>query len=208
MWPELGLFAAAFAVSAALPGPDNLLLFGRAVTSGARSAAQVAIGLTLGKLALLTAAVAGVTAADATLGPFFVVLKLAGGAYLLWLAVRLLHRGTHDLTAQDPPARSRRSITAGGWRGVGLGALLTLSNPQALLFYVAVLPTVLNSQKVNGLQYLLLCVTLVLVMAAVAVAYISLALRTRTALAHRRRRRADQAGAVLLAATGVLIALR
>jgi threonine/homoserine/homoserine lactone efflux protein len=209
MWPELGLFAGAFAVSAALPGPDTLLLFARAVSSGARSAAQVAVGLTLGKLGLLTAAVAGVTAAAATPGPFFVALKLAGGAYLLWLAVRLLHRGTHDLTAQGSPARSRRTTTAAGRRGgVGLGALLTLSNPQALLFYVAVLPAVLNSQNVTGLQYLLLCVTLVLIMAAVAVGYISLALSTRTALSHRPRRRADQAGAMLLGATGVLIALR
>ncbi len=207
MWPELGLFAAAFTVSAALPGPDTLLLFSRAVSSGARSAAQLAVGLTLGKLTLLTAAVAGVTAATATLGPSFVVLKLAGGGYLLWLGARMLHRSTHTLTTQEP-TRSRRTTTANGGRGIGLGALLTLSNPQALLFYVAVLPSVLNSQKVTGLQYLLLCVTLVLVMAAVAIGYISLALRTGTALSHRRRRSADQAGAVLLGATGVLIALR
>lgn len=208
MWPELGLFATAFAVSAALPGPDTLLLFGRAVSSGVGSAVQVAVGLTLGKLALLTAAVAGVTAAAATLGPFFVVLKLAGGAYLIWLAVRVLHRSNHAVTAEGSAGRSRLTTGAAGWRGVGLGAVLTLSNPQALLFYVAVLPTVLDSQSVTGTQYLLLCVTLVLVMAAVALGYISLAMHTRTALSHRRRRRADQAGAVLLGATGVLVALR
>jgi threonine/homoserine/homoserine lactone efflux protein len=207
MWPELGLFAAAFTVSAALPGPDTLLLFSRAVSSGARSAAQMAVGLTLGKLTLLTAAVAGVTAATATFGPFFVALKLAGGAYLLWLTARMLHRSTHT-TPMQKPARSRRTPTANGGRGVGLGALLTLSNPQALLFYVAVLPTVLDSQNVTGLQYLLLCATIVLVMTAVAIGYICLALSARTALSHRRRRSADQAGAVLLGATGVLIALR
>lgn len=208
MWPELGLFAAVFAVSAALPGPDTLLLFGRAVSSGAGSAVQVAVGLTLGKLAFLTAAVAGVTAAAATLGPFFVVLKLIGGAYLVWLAVRVLHRSNHAPATEGSPARSGITTRAGGWRGVGLGALLTLSNPQALLFYVAVLPSVLGSHNVTAAQYLLLCSTLVLVMAGVALSYICLALRTRTALTHRRRRIADQAGAVLLGATGVLVALR
>jgi threonine/homoserine/homoserine lactone efflux protein len=119
----------------------------------------------------------------------------------------MLHRSAHTLTTQEP-ARSRRTTTANGGRAVGLGALLTLSNPQALLFYVAVLPTVLNSQNVTGLHYLLLCATIVLVMTVVAIGYISLALRTRTALSHRRRRSADQAGAVLLGATGVLVALR
>lgn len=58
-------------------------MFSRALSSDARAAVTIAVGLTLGKLALLTAAVLGVTAAAATLGPLFVALKLAGGGYLV-----------------------------------------------------------------------------------------------------------------------------
>ncbi len=65
LWREVLAFAGVSAVWAALPGPDTLLLFSRALGSGVRAAATVAIGLVLGKVALLTAAVLGVAAAAA-----------------------------------------------------------------------------------------------------------------------------------------------
>lgn len=76
VWRDVLAFAGVFAVSAALPGPDTMLLFSRALGSGVRAAVTVAIGLVLGKVALLTAAVLGVAAAAVALGPLFVVLKL------------------------------------------------------------------------------------------------------------------------------------
>lgn len=207
MWHDLVLFTGALAVSAALPGPDTMLLFSRAVGSGARSAAQVACGLILGKLVLLTAASAGLTVAVTTLGPYFVVLKVAGGGYLVWVAARLLRRSWAP-TAAAPPASAAGTADAAGLRAVGLGALLALTNPQALLFYVAVLPTVLEGDRVSPAHYVLLCGALVVVMTAVALGYIGLALRARSVLSGGRRRRADQAGAALLGVTGVLVALR
>jgi len=147
----------------------------------------VAIGPVLGKVALLTAAVLGVAAAAVALGPLFVVLKLTGGAYLVWLAV-------------------------GVWRrarvGIGLGALLTVSNPQALIFYVAVLPAVLGGHRVSPDEYLLLCAVLVMVMALVAAAYITLAARVRAAIDSSRRRIAERVGAVLLGAAGAMVVAR
>ena len=147
MWHQVGLFTVVFAVSAALPGPDTMLLFSRALGSGARSAVPVALGLTVGKLDLLTAAVAGVTAAAAALGPVFIILKLAGSAYVLWLAVKLWRRAGHANEPEPVASSSRLAIAGSGWRGVGLGAVLTVSNPQALLFYIAVLPSVLGSAR-------------------------------------------------------------
>ncbi len=205
---DVGLFALAFAISAFLPGPDTLLLFSRALAGGARAAVPVAVGLTLGKLGLLGAALAGVTAAAATLGPVFVLLKLAGGAYLVWLAVKLWRRAGRAPAPQQAAARSRLSRTGGGWRGAGLGALLTISNPQALLFYVAVLPSVLSAGAVGLDEYLLLCLSLCLVMTLVATTYIAAATRVRTALSDTRRRVADRVGAVLLGLTGAAVAAR
>jgi hypothetical protein len=72
------VFAAVFAVSAAAPGADTMLMFGRALAGGARSAVPVAVGITAGKLVLLVLAATGVTAAAAALGPLFVAVKLAG----------------------------------------------------------------------------------------------------------------------------------
>jgi len=206
VWHEVGLFVMVFTVSAALPGPDTMLLFSRALGSGARSAVPVALGLTVGKLVLLTAAAAGVTVAAAALGPAFIALKLAGGAYLVWLAVKLWHQADH--ASPPEPAVSRLSVAGTGWRGIGLGAVLTVSNPQALLFYIAVLPSVLGSERVAAGEYLLLCLALGVVMAVVATGYIALATRVRSALSRSRRRIADRVGAVLLGLVGAVVAAR
>lgn len=206
MWNEVGLFVVVFTVSAALPGPDTMLLFSRALGSGARSAIPVALGLTVGKLVLLTAAAAGVTVAAAALGPAFIALKLAGGAYLVWLAVKLWHQAGH--ASPPEPAVSRLSVAGTGWRDIGLGAVLTISNPQVLLFCIAVLPSVLGSDRVAAGEYLLLCLALSAVMAAVATGYIALATRVRSALSRRRRRIADRVGAVLLGLVGAVVAAR
>ncbi len=53
VWSEVALFAVVVAVSAALPGPDTMLLFSRALGFGARSSVALTSGLTLGKLVLL-----------------------------------------------------------------------------------------------------------------------------------------------------------
>lgn len=208
MWRDVGLFTVAFAVSAVLPGPDTMLLFSRALGSGVRAAAPVALGLTLGKLGMLSVALAGVTAAAVTLGPVFVAFKLAGGAYLIWLAVSMWRRAGQTAVPQQAVARPRLRTAGDGWRGVGLGALLTASNPQALLFYVAVLPSVLGEAPIGLDEYLLLCLSLSLVMAVVAGIYIGLAARVRSALSRSRQRIADRAGAVLLGLTGAVVASR
>jgi threonine/homoserine/homoserine lactone efflux protein len=208
VWGDVWLFAVVFAISAALPGPDTMLLFSRALASGARSAIPVALGLTLGKLLLLTAAVAGVTAAAAALGPAFVVLKLAGGAYLIWLALKLWRRAGHLPPAETAASSLPSGDTEAGWHGIGLGAVLSVSNPQALLFYVAVLPSVLGSERIPAAQYLLLCLALSAVMATIATGYIGLATRARKALSCSRRRIADRAAAVLLGFVGAVVSAR
>lgn len=203
MWREVLDFVVVFAVSSRLPGPDTML-FSRAMGSGPRAAVTVAVGLTLGKLALLNAAVLGVTAAALALGPLFVVLKVAGGGYLLWTAVALWRQSGEGQVPTENAALTRPAVE-GGWRDVALGALLSLSNPQALLFYIAVLPAVLGDSRVGVNEYLLLCAALLVVMAGVACTYIGLATRIRTAISASRRRIADRIGAVLLGVTGAAV---
>jgi threonine/homoserine/homoserine lactone efflux protein len=190
-----------FAVSASAPGADTMLMFGRALSGGARSAVPVAVGITAGKLVLLALAVTGVTAAAAALGPLFVAVKVVGAAYLVWLGVRLWRR---------PPAlpATPAPLDGKGWgRGIAAGAGLALSNPQAILFYVAILPGVV-SQEGSALQYLAYAAALVGVMVVVSAAYVGLGARTRAAVASPRATRyADRvAGTLLIGASGFVAA--
>jgi len=123
------LFAGVFAVSAATPGPDTLLLFTRSMGAGPRAAWPLAAGITAAKLVMLTAAAVGVAAAAAALGPMFVVLKIAGATYLVWLGVKMWRRRssvTTPATGASPKVRPMRAAVTGFAFG--------LSNPQALVF--------------------------------------------------------------------------
>jgi len=89
---EVMLFAGVFAMSAAAPGADTMLILARSLAGGPRAAAPLAAGITIAKLVMLTAAAAGVSAAAATFGTMFVLLKIAGAAYLVWLGIKMWRR--------------------------------------------------------------------------------------------------------------------
>lgn len=200
---ELLLFAGVFALSAGTPGPDTMLVFGRALSEGPLAAVPYGVGLVLGKLVLLTLAVLGVAAAAAALGPLFVAVKVAGAAYLIWLGVRLLRRSG---LGQPPVVTGPRAPFL---RATALGAGLTVSNPQAILFYVAVLPQVIGSGRPSLTAYLALCATLASVMAVVVAVYVGLAKVVRTAApGGAGRRRTDRVAGVLMIAAGGIVAAR
>lgn len=200
---EVLLFAAVFAASAAAPGADTMLLFARSMAAGPRAAAPLAVGITAAKLVLLAAAAAGVSAAAAALGPVFIAVKVAGAAYLLWLGIKMWRR---------PPAATKPAASAtppvGPVRAVATGFVLGVSNPQAIVFYLALLPAVITPGAGVGL-YSVLAVALCAVMAIVATAYIALGARARRAAASpTARRRADRIAGTVLIGSGVLVATR
>lgn len=196
---EVLVFAGVFAISAAAPGADTMLLFARSLATGPRSAAPLAVGITAAKLIMLAAAAAGVAAAAAALGPMFVVLKIAGAAYLMWLGIKMWRRpstGAVPVASAPPKIRTVRAAAT----GLALG----LSNPQAIVFYVALLPAVITPGAGAGL-YAVLAVVLCAVMAVVATVYIALGSRARRAVASPRARRcADRIAGTLLVGSGVL----
>jgi len=200
---EVMVFAGVFAMSAAAPGADTMLIFARSLAGGPRAAAPLAVGITIAKLLMLTAAAAGVSAAAATFGAMFVLLKIAGAAYLVWLGIKMWRR--RPPVAAPPGGASTR---AGPVRAAATGVALGLSNPQAIVFYVALLPAVITPGAGPGV-YVALAVVLCVVMAAVSAVYITLGSRARhTAVSPTARRRANHIAGSLLISSGVLVAIR
>lgn len=199
------LFAAAFAASVATPGPDVLAVVGRALGGGARACSGLVFGVVIGKLVLLTLALLGLAAIAAALGPLFVVVKLAGAAYLVCLGVKLWRRPAVDVDGSGimPPA----ALPLG--REILVGLAMALGNPVAIVFYVALLPTVLDLNAVTLASYAVLCGIVASLSAAIMAGYALFTggLRRVFRTASARRALDRTAGTVMIGA-GIAIATR
>lgn len=139
-------YVIALAIACAIPGPGVTACVGTALGSGFRPALLFVTGIVLGDLSYLTFAVLGLTAIATVFASFFTLVKLAGAAYLLYLAWSFWHAGV------DQEAVARRN-TKGPWATLMGGYALTLGNPKTIIFYMALLPTVVDLQSIHLQQY-------------------------------------------------------
>ncbi len=198
--------ALAFAIGmfflALSPGPGLATIISRALASGPLSGLAVTAGLVLADFCFIAVAMAGLTAMAATLGPLFQVIKYAGALYLLWLGWRAFRSKGAAITVA--PRRGHGIL-----KDIGLGFLVTLGNPKAILFYGALLPTFLDMRRIGSADYLLLCAIVVVVSYVVYGAYIFLAERSRRLLSSTAASRVFNrlSGTVLIGA-GIAVATR
>ena len=178
----LVVFTLTFALAAASPGPGMAALVGRALGAGFAGALPFAAGMVVGDLVWLTVAALGLAALANTFHLVFIVVKYAGIAYLCWLAFRMwtapLAAETVAEVAADRPLRVAAA-----------GLALTLGNPKTMVFYLAILPAVVDLGAISTLAFAELVGIIVVVLSAVCLAYIWAAARARAALASPRARR-------------------
>ena len=132
----LAAFAAAWflhLLAAASPGPAVLMAARTGVTEGFRTGAWLAVGIGLGALFWATAALFGLAllfqAAPALLWGF----KLAGGLFLIWMAVQMWRHATEPLNMGSDGTPPRSAASA-----LRLGLITQLSNPKPAIFFGAV----------------------------------------------------------------------
>lgn len=113
------------------PGPDMAFTLASAVKSGARAGVAAAIGIGCGSLAWAVATAAGLAALMSTSQDFLTILRVAGGAYLVFLAVQTYRHRRDDVEA----AGANNALAA-----LRAGFATNLLNPKVGLFYIAFLP--------------------------------------------------------------------
>lgn len=118
------------------PGPDNLFVLMQSATQGRRAGLLVTLGLCTGLLGHTAAVALGLAALLAASPAAFGALKLAGAAYLLYLAWGAWHAPA-AVQAEDGAAQATRTS---GWRLYGRGVVMNLSNPKVGIFFLAFLP--------------------------------------------------------------------
>ncbi|WP_032371784.1 LysE family translocator [Rhodococcoides fascians] len=199
---DLALFAGVFAASAATPGPEVVAVTARSLDSGFRGVSGLAAGIIVGKLTLLGMAMAGLAAATAAYEPILRVLTWAGAGYLCYLAAkkwRTAGAPALSVPTRDTPRRAH---------SVGLGIVLTMSNPVAIGFYVALLSSVIDLTQVHLDDYLLLGLTLTTVMAVIIGLYGLAGLRLRRFFDRGGQRIVDRTTAGVFLLCAVFIVLR
>lgn len=132
------MIAAAHFLALLSPGPDFFLVARTSLAAGWRVASGACLGIALANGVFIVAAFAGTAALRAD-SRVFVVLQLAGCAYLLYLGllfVRHAGQGTLEIAAQ-PRRAAPATSGAAWWRAAGMGALSGLLNPKNALFYAS-----------------------------------------------------------------------
>lgn len=150
----------AYVVASALfiqvPGPSLLFTIGRALTVGRRDALLSVIGNAIGVTTQVMFVAAGLGAVVAASTEAYVVLKICGAAYVVWLGIQAIrHRADARaaLVAVDHLAIARASAL----RSLRVGFTVGLTNPKTIVFFVAFLPQFVNEPAGHaGLQLALL----------------------------------------------------
>ena len=132
---DLWLFVLSGLLLNIAPGPDSLYVITRGATQGARAGVVAAFGIGAGCCVHVVAAAAGLSALLAASATAFMVVKVLGAAYLVWIGVGMLRARPVGAGAERPAPRPAQLRTV-----FAQGFLTNVLNPKVALFFLAFVP--------------------------------------------------------------------
>jgi threonine/homoserine/homoserine lactone efflux protein len=202
-WTSLLVFASVYAVAVATPGPGIAALVARTLGRGTAGAFPFILGFVVGDLIWFLAAAAGLSVIAKAYAPFFTVIKYAGCAYLISLAVALWRQ---EPVAADCGVKAPAEKPFSAFLG---SLFLTLGNPKVMIFFLSIMPLVIRPEDISPVVALELAITITIVISSILCAYMLLASRARSLFcAPRSLRIIQRVNAGVLAGAAVTIATR
>ncbi|WP_339851565.1 LysE family translocator [uncultured Nisaea sp.] len=199
---SLLVFAIALALAAGSPGPSLAALVAQVLARGWRAVMPFLVAMWLGELVWLTMAVVGLAAVAETFHAAFLAIKWLGVGYLAFLAWKMW-------TAPVDTAGERLPEPRSGLKMFFSGMSVTLGNPKIMLFYLALLPTLIDLGSVSFADWASISVTLVFVLAAIDLSYVVMAAGARTLMRSPRAVRiANRTSASAMGCAAIAIAIR
>ena len=153
---DFGFFLVAGILLNLTPGPDTAYILGRSIAQGREAGVASAFGICVGSIFHTCAAALGLSAILATSALAFGAIKLLGGAYLIFLGIKMiLDRPKH----LNLPSNFRRRTTTAAFRQ---GVFTNVLNPKVALFFLAFLPQFIDpASNIKVLAFLMLGFTFV-----------------------------------------------
>ncbi|MDX0421898.1 LysE family translocator [Sinorhizobium medicae] len=199
---SLLVFAGALLIAAGSPGPSIAALVARVLAKGARDVLPFLAAMWIGEAIWLSFAVAGLAAIAGTFHWVFVAIKWAGVAYLLFLAWKMWAAEPQMPGEGLPETRSPSKMFFAG-------LTVTLGNPKIMMFYVALLPSIIDLRSVGLFGWAELVATMFAVLVVIDLAWVLMAAKARQFLRSRRAVRiVNRASAGTMAGAAVAIAVR
>jgi len=137
------------------PGPNGLLALTHGALYGVRKTLFTIAGGALGFTIIIALSLFGIGALLAASAELLIVLKWAGGAYLVWLGIQVW---------RSPPLGMDNSHTGTTITGSAVfrqGLLAAVTNPKGILFFVAFLPQFLTTDLPLFGQFVVMTITFV-----------------------------------------------
>lgn len=131
---DLWLFVVSGLLLNMTPGPDSMLIMARSAGQGFKASAAAILGICSGTCVHIAAAAFGLSAILATSAEAFLLIKLLGAAYLLYIGVQMLRTKSATHVDQTTPAAASLGTV------YRQGLLTNVLNPKVALFFLAFLP--------------------------------------------------------------------
>ncbi|MBJ3783667.1 LysE family translocator [Devosia sediminis] len=195
----LTAFTVAYAIAVLVPGPGVAAVVARALGGGFKGAFPMVLGILAGDLVYFFFAVFGLAAIATLFGPVFTIVRWAGAAYLLYIAYKFW-------TAR-PGSEQMKPRNEDPWKTFLAGFSLTMGNPKTIVFYLAILPTVVPLGEMNPLAFAELTAIVMVVLLIIGCGYAWLASAARDMFRSEKAlgRLNKTAGAMMAGAAGLVV---
>lgn len=197
------LFAITEMLLSMTPGPAIFLVISQGIRSGYRASIVGSLGILTGNAIYFAISALGIGAIIATSQTFFFVVKWAGAVYLVYLGGKMIYQSfliTEETDEVIKPTSGKMLFRQ--------GLTLQLANPQAILFFVAILPQFLDPASSSVQQLLILGFVSVFVEFPVLLVYGGLAAKGGAILKKSRLFKwLDRVAGMLLVGAGLKLGL-
>ena len=119
-----------------IPGPDMTFVMSQGAARGTRAGVAAALGIGAGTIVHILLAAAGLAAVLSQASWAFDIIRYAGAAYLVWIAIQLIR--APPVSGSSPPMSASKAFRQ--------GALINILNPKVALFFLAFLPQFMSPE--------------------------------------------------------------
>ena len=198
-WHAYLIYWTLYAICVAVPGPGVVAIVARALGSGFRCTIPAVLGTLVGDLVWLTLSAFGLAALAQAMGSYFLIIKYAGALYLLYMGYKYWRAEVGEMPALVP-ASTRQSFFS--------QLSVTLGNPKAMAFFLAILPTVVDLNHLNAIGYGQLVLVTAVLIPAIMLSYAAAAAQVREFLTSKKARKGiNRTAAVVMIGAGAGVAV-